>query len=63
MIRPVPVEPPEGWEALKPKLLERFYAALAPHMPGLTRHATQAEVLVPGDFAARFGHEDDGSSA
>jgi phytoene dehydrogenase-like protein len=61
-IRPVPIDPPEGWEALKPKLLERFYAALAPHMPDLARHATRAEVLVPGDFAARFGHTDDGNT-
>jgi phytoene dehydrogenase-like protein len=60
-VRPVPVSPDGGWDSLKPKLLERFYAALAPYAPDLARHVTRAEIATPEDFLDRYGHEDERS--
>ena len=58
LIRPLPVDPPEGWEALKPELVRMLTAALSAHAPEIARRVTHAEVVTPDDFAARFGHEE-----
>lgn len=58
VIRPLPLAPPEGWQALKSALLDRLYAAIAPHAPDLPRLVTQAEIVTPDDFVARYGTEE-----
>lgn len=62
VVRPVPLAPARGWEALKPMLRDRVLAALARHVPDIARHVTRSVVLTPADFHALSGHEDVSSS-
>jgi phytoene dehydrogenase-like protein len=62
IVRPVPTSPAEGWDALKPRLLEKVTSVLAHHMPDVASHVTQAMVLTPDDYRTQYGHEDDSSS-
>jgi phytoene dehydrogenase-like protein len=46
-VRPVPITPREGWEALKPLLAARIVRTLAPHAPGFARHITGVTFRLP----------------
>lgn len=46
-VRPVPVSPREGWEALKPLLAARVVRALSPHAPGFARSITGVSFRLP----------------
>lgn len=57
LLRPVPLAPPEGWKALKPRLTEQLLVRLGSHAPGLARHAVAADVRSPDDMLARDGYD------
>lgn len=63
VIRPVPVAPAEGWQILKPKLLERAILALSAQSPGLVPKIVSADLHTPADFLEQCGHEDASSNA
>ena len=46
-VRPVPVTPREGWDALKPLLAARIVRALGPHAPGFARSITGISFRLP----------------
>lgn len=58
LLRPVPLHPPEGWKALKPRLTEKLLSQLGRHAPDLARHAVAADILTPEDGFSRNGYDD-----
>lgn len=63
LIRPLPVAPAQGWNALKPKLLEMVARALVPCGADLIDHIVDAEITTPADFRDAFGVDDVASGA
>lgn len=58
LLRPVPLHPPEGWKALKPRLTEKLLSQLGRYAPDLARHAVAADILTPEDGFSRNGYDD-----
>ncbi len=63
LIRPLPMAPVGGWEALKPQLLDMVTRALSPYGPDLAAHVVNAEIATPQDFRDAFGVDDVASGA
>jgi phytoene dehydrogenase-like protein len=57
LVRPVPVAPAEGWDALCDKLAEKVVAALAVFDPALKETVTATRVWTPADLAQAYGFE------
>ena len=63
LIRPVPLDPPEGWAAFKIRLVERALVTLEHQFSGLVRHVTGVQMLTPADFLEICGAEDEAGGA
>jgi phytoene dehydrogenase-like protein len=50
-----PHDPQGGWEALKPRFLDRIMATLEAHAPGIGKLVTATDLLTPADLAERYG--------
>jgi phytoene dehydrogenase-like protein len=50
-----PHEAKGGWEAARPRFLERIMAVLEGHAPGIGKLVTATELLTPADLAERYG--------
>jgi phytoene dehydrogenase-like protein len=63
LVRPVPCEAAEGWDAMKVQLAAKVVAALETHASGLARHVGAAQVVTPADIADRYRYDDEGFDA
>lgn len=63
LVRPVPLDPPGGWSALKAPLAERVLLTLERQFSGLVRHVTGVQVLTPANIAETYGASDEAGGA
>jgi phytoene dehydrogenase-like protein len=57
LVRPLPVSPPQGWDALRDTLADRVAATLAAFDPALKTSVTAARVWTPAELAGTYGSE------
>jgi len=58
LVHYLPHSPKEGWDSLKPQVLDRLLDQLEGYAPGIKSLVTSAELLTPADLEATFGLTD-----